>query len=65
MCTMDWLETNLDEPNCTIIIDDMSLEVDEDTVKKFSVAHIITMQMLSENHNYAANRPLNCDKFTE
>ena len=45
MCTMDWLETSLDEPNCTIIIDDMSLEVDEDTVKKFSVG----------SHHYNAN----------
>ena len=38
MCTMDWLETNLSTtPNCTVVIDDMALEVDDDTAKIFSV----------------------------
>ena len=38
MCTMDWLEANLnDEDNCTIVMDDMAMEATEDTAKIFSV----------------------------
>ena len=39
MCTMDWLEANLndDQDNCTIVMDDMAMEATEDTAKIFSV----------------------------
>ena len=38
MCTMEWLESHVSTtPNCTVVIDDMALEVDDDTAKIFSV----------------------------
>jgi GTPase SAR1 family protein len=35
--SMSWIDENIAEKNCTIVIDDMALEVTEDTAKIFSV----------------------------
>lgn len=65
MCTMDWLKENSTE-NCTVIIDDMALEVTDDTAKLFSIgshhhkANIIFIsQNLFSKNNYFRDISLN------
>ena len=36
--TIDWIDENINLPNCTMVIDDMALEVTDDTAKIFSIA---------------------------
>lgn len=38
MCTMDWIENNISkQENCTIVLDDLTDEINEDTATIFSV----------------------------
>jgi len=56
MITMNWIKDNIEMSNCTVVIDDMSLEVTDDTAKIFSIA----------SHHYQLNVIFICQNlFTQ
>lgn len=56
--TMNWIADNINSPNCTIVIDDMALEVNDDTAKIFSVAsHHYNLNVLFITQNLFTSSP--------
>jgi len=52
MCTMQWIEENVDMANTTIVIDDMAMDATEDTANIFSVGshhHNVNVIFICQN----------------
>jgi adenylate kinase family enzyme len=52
MVTMDWIKENITEPNCTIIIDDLSGDITSDTANIFTVGshhHDVNVILICQN----------------